>query len=360
MFARFVRFVAYRPGWTLALNGAITLFFVFQLVDFRALELRLQIQTEIEKILPEAGPDRDAYTRFRELFGNFEMVFVGVAGTDALSGESLERTRRLTRRFEEVDGVRRVLSLSNAPSVRSDDGDVRISTAFEEVPEQEAELAEIRERILADPMYAGNLVAPDGAAMALLIYPEEMSEREFRDRGIDQEVERIAREEVGDAGRVLLAGNPPLKAATGRILQTDVGLLMPLSFVFMGLIAWYSFRSLPGVAVPLACIGISLIWTTGCMVLTGRSLNLITFVVPILINALGFAYSCHVVSEHDEELAAGRAGSAASAGALQRVGFPVFLTAVTTAAGFLSLCLSRLPERSASLAPSAWSGSSAR
>jgi predicted RND superfamily exporter protein len=340
---RFVDFAATRPGWALCFHAAVTLFFLTQLFDFRALELRLLIQTEIEKILPADGEDREAYARFRELFGNYEMLFVGVAGADVFTAEGLERIRRLTRRFEDIDGVRRVLSLSNAPAVRSDGEGVRISSAFDEVPRAEAELARVRERILADPMYAGNLVSPDGQATALLVYPAEMSEREFRERGIDQEVERIAREEVGEAARVLVAGNPPLKATTGRLIQTDVALLMPLSFVFMGLIAAYSFRSLPGVVVPLACIGLSLVWTTGTMVVAGRNLNLITFIVPILINTLGFAYSCHVVSAHDEQLAAGRSGREAASRAVRGVAFPIFLTAATTAAGFLSLCLSRLP-----------------
>jgi predicted RND superfamily exporter protein len=343
MFDRFVRLVAYRPGWVLAVYAAVSLFFAAQVVDIRALELRLQIQTEFEKILPAEGEYQEFYGHFRDLFGSDEMVFVGVVGADTFTPEGLRLNQRLTRRFEQIDGVRRVLSLSNAPGIRSEGGGVRIATAFDEAPEDAEELARIRSRILGDPMHVGNLVSSDGQATALLLYPEDMSEREFRRRGIDQEIERVAREEVGDRARVLMAGNPPLKAVTERILLRDVTLLIPLGFTFMAFIAFYSFRSARGVAVPLLSIAFAQLWTTGTMVVLDRSLNLITFVVPILINAVGFAYSVHVVSEHDEALREGNVGGDAAYLALKQVASPVFLAAMTTAAGFLSLCLSRLP-----------------
>lgn len=343
MIDRFARLVAHRAGWVLLMNGALTLFFVTQVIDFRNLELRLEVRTEIEKILPETGAYREFYRHFQELFGSYEMVFVGIVSADVFTTEGLERIQRLTQRLQEIDGVRRVLSLSNAPGIRSEEGDVRITTLFEQVPDDEASLARIRERILGDPMHVGNLVSEDGRATALLVYPDEMSEREFRERAIDQQIERVAREVVGDAARVLMAGNPPLKAMTGRILLRDLLRLIPLSFVFMAAIAYYSFRSALGVAVPLLSIGMAQIWTAGTMVLVDRSLNLVTFIVPLLINALAYAYSVHLVSEHDEVSKRGHTGEEAAAQALGHVSFPVFLTAITTAAGFLSLCLSRLP-----------------
>jgi predicted RND superfamily exporter protein len=343
MLERYVRLVAHRPLWTLAANAAVTLFFALQLVDLPTLTPRLLIQTEIEKVLPEQGEYRDFYGHFRKLFGNYEMVFVGIAGADVFTAEGLERIQRLTRELERVDGVRRVLSLANAPGIRSEGGDLRIANAYDEIPRDAAGLAEIRTRVLADPMLAGNLVAEDGRATALLVYPDEMSEREFRERRIDHEIERVAREQVGDAARVLMAGNPALKATTGRILLRDLLLLVPLSFAFMGLIAFYTFRSLPGVAIPLLSIGLAQIWTAGTMVLLDRSLNLVTFIVPILINAVGFADSIHLIAEHDEALQEGHRGGDAAAIALRRVVFPVFFAAATTVAGFVSLLSNPLP-----------------
>lgn len=340
---RLARLIAYRPALILILGTALTVFFAAQLIDLQQLQPRLRIETEIEKLLPEGGADREFYAHFRDIFGNYEMVFIGITGADVFTPESLDRLHRLTHRLEQIDGVRRVLSLSNATGIRSENGDVRIAAAFDEVPEDPEQLSSLRQRVLGDPMIAGNLVDHSGRATALLVYPEEMSEHEFRSRGIDQEIERVAREVVGADAEVLVAGNPVLKATTGRILLRDVSLLVPLSFAFMAVVGFFSFRSLSGALIPLLSIGIAQIWTAGTMVLFERSLNLVTFIVPILINALGFAYSVHLVSEHAQALKEGRTGGDAAYHGLKRVAFPLFLTALTTAAGFMSLCLSRIP-----------------
>ena len=264
---RYSHFVTHRPLAVLGVGLGLTLVFAAQIVDLGALELRLRIETEIEKILPQEGPDRDFYAHFRETFGNFEMVFVGVVDADVFTADGLRRIRDLTLRLEGLDGVRRVLSLSNAPGIRSEGGDVRVAAPFDEVPEDPAELSRIRARVLGDPLYLGNLVSRNARATALLIYPDEMSEAEFRKRGIDREIERVAREVVGRTARVLVAGNPPLKATTGRLLLRDLMLLVPSSFVFMGAIAFFSHRSFLGVLVPLSTIALSQIWTMGTMVM---------------------------------------------------------------------------------------------
>jgi predicted RND superfamily exporter protein len=113
----------------------------------------------------------------------------------------------------------------------------------------------------------------------------------------------------------------------------------------MGLVGFATFRTLRGVTLPITSIGLAQIWTLAVIAGSGRSLNLVTFIVPMLIMAVGFAYAVHVVAEHDDVVRerGGEAGPEAVFLALKRVAFPVFLTALTTAAGFLSLTLSSLP-----------------
>lgn len=336
------RFLAHRPGTVLALLGVVSLAAVLQLVQVWPPALRLRIETAVEKILPAEGPDRDLYQHFRETFGNDELLFVGLVTDDVFSRDNLARIERMTERFGQVDGIRRVVSLANAPDVRAVEGEVSIRTVYDEVPPDAEDLRALRERVLANPLHVGNLVSADGRTAAFLLYPLEMSEAEFRERGIDETVEAIAHEEAPDA-EVLLAGTPPLKAAISRILLRELFEVVPLGYVFIAVVAFAMFRSVRAVAIPLAAIGLAQLWTLAAMVLAGRSLNLVTFIVPPLINAVGFAYSVHVVSEHEEMVREGHAGREAVVEALRRVAFPVLLTGITTIAGLLSLCVSRLP-----------------
>ncbi len=338
---RVFRITARHPLLVLIVLGVVTLAALLVVVDVPALALRLHIATAVEKILPNEGRDRELYQRFRERFGNDEIVFIGMVTDDVFTADNLRRLQRMTRRFAEVDGVLRVVSLANAPDVRAENGDVAVRSVFDEVPEDEAGLRELRQRVLANPMHVGSLVSADGRTAAFMIHPREMSEAEFRDRGIDSALEQIAREEAPDA-EILLAGTPPLKAATSRILYRDLFLFVPLNYLAMALVGFLAFRSLRGVAIPLAAVSLAQVWTLAIMVLADRPLNLVTFIVPPLIIAVGFAYSVHVVSEHEEVVAEGHHGPEAVTEALRRVAFPILLTGLTTAAGFLSLCISDL------------------
>jgi len=338
----FYRWITHHPRWVLAAIGTLALGAVLVLFDFRTLTPRLQIESEVEKLLPNDGEELVMYERFRERFGSDSILFVGMVTEDVFTAENLHRIRRMTTRFAQVDGIREVVSLSNAPDIKSQDGSVSIESVFDEVPSDPAERRALRKRVLGNPIHVGSLVSADGRTAAFLVYPREMSEREFRVRGIDHSIERIAREEAPDA-EILIAGVPPLKAATSRILLQDLLKFIPLGYLFMAIVAFAAFRSVRGVAIPAGAITLGQIWTLAVMVLAGRSLNLVTFIVPPLINAVGFAYSVHMVSEHDDLLREGERGPEAVRLALRRVAFPIFLTAVTTAAGFLSLCLSRIP-----------------
>lgn len=339
---RVLRLVPRFPASFLALHAALVAAAILVVADLPGLALRLRIETAVEKILPADGLARERYQDFRKRFGSDELLFLGVVIDDVFSREGLGLVLRLTERFEQVPGVHRVVSLATASDVRAVDGDVTVRNVFDEIPDDARGLQELRERVLANPLLVGSLVAADGRATAFLIHPDEMSEAEFRDRGIDGEIRRIAGEEAPEA-RILLAGAPPLKAVISRILERDLFRFVPLNFAVMAAVGMLAFRSPRGVLIPLLAVGSAQLCTLAAMVLTGRSLNLITFIVPALVIAVGFAYAVHFVAEHEEVLREGQRGPDAVATALRRVASPILVTALTTAAGFLALCLSRLP-----------------
>jgi hydrophobe/amphiphile efflux-3 (HAE3) family protein len=340
--SRVYRWIAYHPRMVLLAVGVATLGAIAGIIDIPGRALRLKIETAVDKILPHGSPDRVFYDDFQERFGGDNIIYIGMlVQEDVFTPENLASVKRMTERIGKVDGVRHVVSLSNAPDIRSEEGEVVIRSVYDEVPDTPAGIQELRDRVMDNPIHVGSIVARDARAVSFLVAPEEMSEREFRRRGIDLEVERVAREEAPDA-QILLAGGPPIKAETSRTLLRDLLTFLPVGYLLMAIVAWFAFRSFRGIAIPLGAITLGQVWTFAVMALSGNSLNLVTFIVPALIQSVGFAYAVHVVSEHDDVLHEGGSGPEAVYQALRRVAFPVLLTALTTGAGFLSLTLSRL------------------
>jgi predicted RND superfamily exporter protein len=141
----------------------------------------------------------------------------------------------------------------------------------------------------------------------------------------------------------VLSGSPPVKAATSRLVLRDAIVSTAVGALTSAAVGWLAFRTLWGAALPLLSVGIGILWALGAMALSGRPLNLVTSVVMPVVNAVGIAYGMHLVSEVAEVRRQGSDGAAAVWTALGRVAAPVMLCALTTVAGFLSLCTNDLP-----------------
>ena len=71
---------------------------------------------------------------------------------------------------------------------------------------------EIKARILGNPLYAGNLVSKAADATALVVYFNDISDREYIRGGIHEEITRIVEEEQGN-NEVFMTGSPYFKFA---------------------------------------------------------------------------------------------------------------------------------------------------
>jgi hydrophobe/amphiphile efflux-3 (HAE3) family protein len=89
--------------------------------------------------------------------------------------------------------------------------------------------------------------------------------------------------------------------------------------------------------MPLLTAGIAVIWTIGIMVTAGHELTIILNIVPIILLAVGSAYTIHVINSFNVSKTTDINQTIIKA--LGYVIIPVVLAAVTTAIGFVSFVL---------------------
>ena len=344
----FSAFVTNRAGSILFGILVLTLGALSQIVDFETRELRLEIDPSIESMLPEEDEGRQFYDYIRRLFGSDETVLVALVDDDIFSTANLLRVQRMTRRLEKTDGVHHVVSLANALTLRvGEDDDLEVAPFLEELPADAAAREALRREVLDNPVYSGSLVSEDGRATLLFVYLRDLPERELRAKGVVEKIERIAREESGDA-QVEVMGGLYTKAEIGRLLLEDIQRTLPLAVLVAMGVAWACFRTLAGVLMPAFTTIIAVTWTLGFIAAIGVSLNLMTIIIPTLLLVVGYAYAVHVVSDYYDVLAeralagvsSGEKSESAISVALRQVALPVALTGATTAAGFISLAAS--------------------
>jgi predicted RND superfamily exporter protein len=344
--ARLRQYPTSRPVWTVLLTLAITLFFVSRIVDPVTGEVHLNIDPSFDAVLPDGDASRDYYDWVVQEFGSDQSLILALVMDDVFTPENLRMIKRVSDRIEAAEGVDHVLSLATANGIRGIGDEIRVEPYLAELPRNAEAAARIGREVLANPVYAGNLVSLDSRATALVVYTDDTPEKEFTDRGLDLRMLEIAREASGGA-EVLISGTAYMRFATARAMRADLLGMLPLVIGIMGLIGLLTFRSLRGMLLPLGTIVIAVIWTLGCVAWAGVSLNVVTTFIPVLLLTVGFAYAVHVVSDYYLAFRTDPVEVEAAGGpapwALGHVALPLALTGVTTLVGFLSLTLSSFP-----------------
>jgi predicted RND superfamily exporter protein len=320
----------------------IVLFLILLITGFFAYHARhIRLDSSVDSLLPQNDPEKQYYNEVRQIFGSDEIGVIGLVTDNVYTPAVLQKIKRLTDELRKIPEVRSVISLTNAQ-------DIVKSVAEEQallvpaIPATAAEWEQLKEKVADVPIYLKNLVSLDGRAAAINIaFLDSISDDEFRRRGINETIQAIVNREA-EPERLYYTGLPYFKTHLAQSMRTDLTRFVPLTLFFIVVVLFVSFRSLRGVLLPTLTVVVSLTWTLGIMVLAGSRLSLGSVALPPLLLVLGTAYSLHVVAEYYELARPGRSARAVVLETLRRTSSPIFITALTTVLGFLSLLINRI------------------
>ena len=335
---KFSDLVARSTGLILLLVAGLTVLALSVIIDFNTGQLRLEIDPSANRLLSENSAAKQFYDRARRKFGSDETLVITLTSDNVFTLDTFRRIDRITQRIGDVDSVHHVISLTNALDIRSDGDDLDISPFIDSITDDPEQAATIRQRVLANPVYAGSLVSREGDATAIVVYFNDISDREFIRQGIHDRIVKIVNEEKGN-NRAWFTGAPHFKVAIIGILIHDLIYIPPLITLILAIVLAVSFRTLLGVLVPLITVATGVIITLGVITALGYSLSMISVLVPPLLLILGFSYSVHVVSEYHQNRLGNPGSIVLVRDTLRQVLLPVVLTGVTTIAGFAALII---------------------
>jgi predicted RND superfamily exporter protein len=335
---KFSDLVARSTGLILLLVAGLTVLALSVIIDFSTGQLRLEIDPSANRLLSENNEAKQFYDRARNIFGSDETLVITLTSDDVFTLDTFQRIDRITQRVEAVESVHHVISLTNALDIRSTGDDLDISPFIDSITDDPLQAATTRQRVLANPVYAGSLVSLEGDATAIVVYFNDISDREFIKQGIHDRIVDIVNEERGD-NQAWFTGAPHFKVAIIGILIHDLVYIPPLITLILAIVLAISFRTLLGVLVPLITVATGVIVTLGIITALGYSLSIISVLVPPLLMILGLSYSVHVVSEYHQQRLGDPGSIMLVRKTLRPVLLPVVLTGVTTVAGFAALMI---------------------
>lgn len=331
--ARLIHLIVYRPALLVVLLAGVTAFFAYY-------AQHIEYDSSIESLLPADDPEKTYYEEVIQQFGNDEAGIIGLVADDVYTTAVLEKLKRITAAIKQIPEVQGVRSLTNAEDIITSVAEEK-TLLVPHLPLSEAETAALKQKIIEQPIYLKTLVSKDGRAAAISISFTPMTTDEYIRRGIDDKIQAILDREQGPE-KLYYTGLPHFKAYSAKAMAQDMRKLLPVGLLLIMGVLLISFRSLRGVILPTLTVVVSLTWTLGIMVLAGSRLSIGTLALPLLILALGVAYSLHVVSTYYELARPGRSVTDVVQDTVRMVTAPVFLAALTTAMGFLSLLVNKI------------------
>lgn len=335
-----MNFLYKRPRLLVGIILAITVFFAFQLT-------KIELDNNNYRFIPKTNPARVTSESIDNVFGNQIVVLVGFERQydSVIEADFIHRLSEFTEIIEVMPLVKSVDSIVSADFITGKDSSIVVESV---VPKGfsgiDAEVQEVKERLLSWDMYDRAFISEDFKSTQVMISLDVTSEEAGSAEALS--IFKVIKKEAhslftdGDT-RISITGLPVFSATINNAMLSDLWILIPL-VVFVVLFAlFFSFKRGFAVIISLVTVIIATIWSVGAMPLFGIKLSILTTVLPVILVAVGSAYGIHVVSHYVDARDSNGELDVESHKKLvldvvKKMRKPVFLAALTTFVGFIS------------------------
>ena len=327
---------------------------------------KLTLDTSTEGFLHEQDPDLLAYNDFRDQFGNTEMVIVAIKSKDIFNLEFLQKLKEMHIKLrDQVPYVDDINSLINARSTRGEEERLIVEDLLEHWPKNSKELAAVKERALANPLYKNMLISEKGDFTAIILQMQayssqgeagvddvlagftedtETGEQKEKIYLTDAETSEVVQAVTGivDTYRtpdfeIFVAGGPAVTDFLKKAMMKNMRKFLLLVGLTIGVFLFFMFRRVSAVFLPLLVVVISLLSTLSLMAFCGTPMKLPTQILPSFLLAVGVGDSVHILAIFFHRFRKNKGDKAEAVEyAVGHSGLAVFMTSLTTAGGLLS------------------------
>jgi predicted RND superfamily exporter protein len=311
---RLIDIVARRCRWlaiAAIVSAAIPLYFVSQ----------IKIDNSIEVWLHSDSPEYKTYRDFLDRFESEEFIVIATEMDNPFSDEAIALQQELSAELKEVEGVARVLDLPGICGMIW--GDKRLW----------------KEQTQDNTFLNNLLLSQDGRTIGMFVWLKRF-ENPLQRRETVEAIELAVNQFDKSGFQLHLAGTPLMNVELDRGSQKASTLFLPVALGISVLVLAIMLRSVSGVIAPMCAVGVTTAWTIGIMGMTGRTMNMVTVVLPSLLFILSLSSGIHITSRFFATFAQIGDRSSTVRTVLRELVRPIFLSSITTSVGFASLMIS--------------------
>ncbi|GAB63681.1 MAG: hypothetical protein DWB56_09485 [Candidatus Jettenia sp.] len=322
----------------LACIAVITLFLGYSAKNMRT-------DNSIEIWLSKNDADLDYYKKFLNTFGDEEFLVIAFSSVTLFTGDRIKEINTIAERLKKLNGIVQVISLAD---VFKDTITSSLFKAKIKAQNDRSYMNIFKQHILTDPMYQNTIISKNGKTTAIIATVKSPGPESRRQ--LISEVRTLLHEMTDRSGGTKdrkshyhLAGPSVVNAELDRMSKQDMARFTPFMFLMSIIVLGCLLRKVSGVFVSLLTVGVCILWVTGCFVLLGQTMNMISNMLLPLTFIISLSTSIHLVSHYYHERNFSISNEDAVYNTIQHIGIPIFMTSITTVIGFISLATSSIP-----------------
>ncbi len=315
------------------------LILIIGLTGFMALQVsKLEMDYGYSGMMPDSDSVSINLKEFKKVFGGDATIFlIGVQDSQFFTLEKFRDWVKLRNNLLDVEGIESAYSVSEVVSInrKPTDGKFEFLRVFPEEINSQTELDSMVRILDHLPIYKELLYAEDkNVFMMVLTMDSILMESKVREDIIFNTKELT--EEWGDkyGKKMHFSGLPYVKSSFMVMIKSELIKFIYLAALVTFLLLIIFFRSLKAVIPSFLVVGMGVIWAFGTMVLLDFKITVLTGMIPPLIIVIGIPNCVFIINKYHQEYKKHKNKIKALQRAIQKVGYAIFLTNLTTAAGF--------------------------
>ena len=297
----------------------------------------------LAQILPQDDPEYQAYTSFKERFGeDANILVIGIESENLFQKELFNAWKEAGDSIKALPEVRGLLSLSGIYNLQRDDSlqKFQIDPVIKQAPKTQQEIDSLKNVILSLPFYQDLLLTKTAEGKYATVMLVTMDQKSIDTKGRKELIEHLTSYTDKFSQKqnleVHYSGLPYIRTMNSEKLKKELGMFLWMSLLVTALVLLLFFRSFKAIIFPLLVVAISVVWCVGTMVLLGYKITILTALIPPLIVIIGIPNCIFLTNNFHREYKGHGNKIKAISRVVQRIGNATFLTNFNTALGFIT------------------------
>ncbi len=300
---------------------------------------QLKFSYDYEDFFPKGDSDLDFYYQYREKFEHDDnFLLIGFKNDGGIFNQTfLSALDTATNQISKIEFAERTYSITNFRYfIKSPFGFIDYPALHVSEP---ARYKEDSLRIRLDERLNGKLISPDFQTTIIYIKTLDTLTQTQSEQFLSELQTIVQNAGLKDPH---FLGKVNFRVELAGVQKKEFLLYSILSLLLVSIVTYLMFRSVWCVLICLFTVAVALILFTGFLGLLGYEQNIMSTLYPIVIIIIGISDAVHFLGKYIVELRNDHDRKTALLNTLQDVGAATFLTAITSAIGFLTMLTSNV------------------